>query len=101
MDTVNTKRKERWGYKETPMGNVVMQCIPNCDTRLIKAGEPLQSSHTGWHRTRAFTATALCAIGTAAEVARLFFSFFFFFLVWISIWVYMFYLYPGIGTRNN
>lgn len=72
MDTVDVKRKECWGYKGTPMGNVVAQHIPNCGTRLIKAGEPLQSSHTGWPRTRAFTATALCAIGTAAEVARLF-----------------------------
>lgn len=81
------------------MGNVVAQRIPNCDTHLIKAGEPLQSSHTGWPRTRAFTATALCAIGTAAEVAKLLKMFFIFFKrLWISIWGYMFYLYPGIGT---
>lgn len=80
MDTVNTEEKEHLDYQETPMGNVVVQCIPNCDTHLIKAGEPLQSSHTGWPRTRAFAAIALGAIGTAAEVARLlYFSFFFYF----------------------
>lgn len=65
------------------MGNVVVQCIPNCDTHLIKAGEPLQSCHTGWPGTRAFAAIALGAIGTAAEVAGLlylsFFCCFFFF----------------------
>lgn len=71
MDTVNIKGKEHLDYQETPMGNVVAQCIPNCDTHLMKAGEPLQSSHTGWPRTRAFAAIALGAIGTAAEVARL------------------------------
>lgn len=77
------------------MGNVVVQHIPNCDTRLIKAGEPLQSSHAGWLSTRTFTTTALCAIGTAAEVARLFV---FFLRLWISIWGCMFYLPSGTGT---
>lgn len=79
MDTVNTKEKEHLGYQETPMGNVVAQCVPNCDTHLIKAGEPPQSSHTGWPRTKAFAAIALGAIGTAAEVARLLYLSFFFF----------------------
>lgn len=99
MDTVNTKRKERLGYKETPMGNVVVQCIPNCDTCLIKAGEPLQSSHTGWPRTRAFTTALLCAIGIAAEVARLF-KFSFKKVVDIHLGIYV-YLCPGRGTRNK
>lgn len=75
MDTVNIKGKEHLGYQETSMGNAVVQCIPKCDTHLIKAGEPLQSSHTGWPRTRALAAVALGAIRTAAEVAKLLFFF--------------------------
>lgn len=98
MDTVNTKRKECLGYKETPMGNVVAQHIPNCDTRLIKAGERLQSSHAGWLSTRTFTTTALYAIGTAAEVARLSVFLYFFLRLWISIWGCMFYLPSATGT---
>lgn len=81
MDTVNTRGKEHLGYQETPMGNVVVQCISNCDTHLIKAEEPLQSSHTGWPRIRAFAAIALGAIGTAAEEARLLYLSFFFLLL--------------------
>lgn len=77
------------------MGNVVAQHIPNCDTRLIKAGEPLQSSHAGWLSTRTFTTTALCAIGTAAEVARLFV--FFFKAVDIHLGMYVL---PAFWNRN-
>lgn len=72
MVTVNTNRKEHW---DTLMENALAQCNSNYDMPLIKTGELTQSSHTGSSRSRAFTATAVCAAraAAAAEVVRPFF----------------------------